>query len=169
MREELEAGFARLRSDYDELRKRRPGDQAVLRRCRDGDAVQLEGVFWRLVGQSRFPDKLPKSSIAMVVSAFPGAEHRLQRGFRFGRFMADLLDPQHDGDASRSLRFRELVRADDTTELCRRLRRLLRRAEGPVDWGVLGADIVQFDHPNSFIQRKWIQDFFSPLPEANRV
>ena len=154
--EELKRTITRLRQAYDVLSR---GDRAVLRRCRDGAAVRLEGTFWRLLGVAEVPPEVSRQALADLVAAFPAAAHRAQAGFRTGRFLRDLLDPKRDGSPTRSLRFRQLVRARDREELCGRLRRLLPRSDDAVDWGVVGVDVVFL---NDATRRRWVEEFFSP-------
>jgi CRISPR type I-E-associated protein CasB/Cse2 len=46
-----------------------------------------------------------------------------------------------------------------------RLRGILRLACGsgaPVDWGVLGVDILWFFAESGSVRRRWAQDFYAP-------
>lgn len=153
--------FERLRHAYDALSR---GDRAVLRRCKNGDAVQLEGQFWRLWSRAEMPEKFSPFVAAHIVSVYPAAEHKKRMDFRPGRFLADILDPHRDGTPSRGIRFRQLVRTADIGDLCKRLRRILAQSSAPVDWAILGSEIASF-HLNARVRRQWIQDFYTLVPE----
>jgi CRISPR type I-E-associated protein CasB/Cse2 len=46
------------------------------------------------------------------------------------------------------------------------LRRVLRLAcadKTPVDWGVLGVDILRFFADSDNVRRTWAQDFYAPI------
>ena len=66
-----------------------------------------------------------------------------------------------------ALRFRRLLSCRDRErdELDHRLRGVLRLAcadKAPVDWGVLGVDILWFFAESDSVRRRWAQDFYAP-------
>ena len=64
------------------------------------------------------------------------------------------------------LRFRRLLDSRDRDELDHRLRGILKLAAGdktPVDWGVLGVDILWFFAESDMVRRRWAQDFYAPI------
>jgi len=69
-----------------------------------------------------------------------------------------------DGDGP-ALRFRRLLDSRDRDELEHRLRGILKLASHdrvPVDWGVLGVDILWFFAGSDSVRRRWAQDFYAP-------
>jgi CRISPR type I-E-associated protein CasB/Cse2 len=156
---QLCASLRSLRRAYDALPR---GDVAVLRRCRTSDDVAVEGAFWR-IARSVTPRQ---AHLAHVVLLFPFAGHSEREGFSFGR----LLHRELGDDAGAALRFRRVVESRDRDELDHRLRGLLRLACGggaPVDWGVLGVDILWFFAESGAVRRRWAQDFYAP--SARRI
>ena len=151
-----------VRRAYDGLPK---GEKAVLKRCRSGGEIQLEGGFWRIASLA---PPLFRARLSHVVACFPAAD-QLQRvqGFRVGSFLRNALY-----GAKRTLKpgeavvFRRLLAADQMEDLVHYLRRALTHAGRPVDWGVLGRDVVFW---GDFVRRKWAQDFYSPLKEESHV
>lgn len=157
LREELRA--VRLR--YDDLRR---GETAPLRRCRTADEVVRERAYWRIGGALA----QGKHDLAHVVLLFPLAPQARPsaRPFTFGQFLRRQLG---DGDGA-ALRFRRLLASRDEDELDHRLRGVLRLAcadKTPVDWGVLGADILWFFAENDIVRRSWAQNFYAPLPRKD--
>lgn len=144
-----------VRARYDALER---GHVAQLRRCRAAAELQLQAVYWRIVGDA------PKSvrHVEHVVLMFPLARHRTNSKFAFGRF----LGAQLGDNAGAALRFRRLISVEDRDELDHRLRAILRLTAsggGPVDWGILGRDIVWFFAESDSTRRRWAQDFYAPL------
>lgn len=144
-----------VREQYDRLPR---GLTATLRRCHTEDDVALEGVYWR-IGGSLAHRRRP---FATVVLLFPLAPHRTKDSFAFGRHLR-----AHLGDSdSAALRFRRLLDCRSQDELAHRLRGVLKlasRDRAPVDWGVLGSDILSFFHESNFVRRRWAQDFYAPI------
>jgi CRISPR type I-E-associated protein CasB/Cse2 len=155
LREDLRA--VRLR--YDKLRR---GETAPIRRCRSAEEVAREGAYWRIGGALAHQ----KHDLTHVVLLFPLAPQMRpsDRPFTFGRFLRRKLG---DGDGA-ALRFRRLLASGDMDELDHRLRGVLRLAcadKTPVDWGILGADILWFFNENDHVRRAWAQNFYAPLPQ----
>lgn len=156
-----------VRARYDRLER---GQIAQLRRCRDADAVALEGAYWRVGGPLAYEQR----HLSQVVLLFPVVPHATpgERSFSFGRYLRRHLG---DGDGA-ALRFRRLLASRDRDELAHRLRGVLRLASSdraPVDWGVLGVDILWFFAESDGVRRRWAQDFYAPiardLPIASTV
>jgi CRISPR type I-E-associated protein CasB/Cse2 len=150
-----------VRRAYDALA---PGDRAVLRRCRDRDDVLLEGAFWQIVagvGSGRRP------RLATSVLLFAAAPQRRSTGrFRTGAFFRTELHPgKRTVKPAEATRFRQLLQSRDESELAHRLRRLLVHAGAPVDWGVLGLELVRWQ-PAGSVCRAWSQDFYAPLADT---
>jgi CRISPR type I-E-associated protein CasB/Cse2 len=144
-----------MRARYDKLPR---GDSAPLRRCRTAHDVEMEGVFWRIVGATK-----PIPNLAHVALLFPLAPQRSSAAFSFGRFLRGKI-----GDSSgAALRFRRLLDSRDRDDLDHRLRGMLRLAcaDGTaVDWGALGTDILWFFGERGSVRRRWAQDFYAPGP-----
>jgi CRISPR type I-E-associated protein CasB/Cse2 len=144
------------RKRYDGLAR---GQTASIRRCRTADEVALEGTYWRIGGsvahaQRNFPH---------VVLLFPLAPHAGRATFSFGRYLRRQLG---DGDGA-MLRVRRLLASRDRDELDHRLRGVMKLAGAngmPVDWGVLGRDILWFFAESDSVRRRWAQDFYAPPP-----
>lgn len=158
--DELRSEIRTVRERYDELRR---GKTAPLRRCRTAGDVVLEAVYWD-IGDSLAQEKRGYD-LPHVVLLFPLAlhTHSTDRAFSFGRFLRRHLG---EGDGA-ALRFRRLLASGDRDELDHRLRGILRLAcadKAPVDWGVLGADILWFFAESDNVRRRWAQDFYAPLP-----
>jgi len=148
------------RSIYDLLS---PGERSVLRRCKSADDVLLEGAFWRLV------EHVPRDerrAFAPVVSLFPVAPQtrRMNVPFRLGTHLRRLVSGKKTIRSQDALRFRQLVQSEDREEVVHRLRRLLTQVDGPVDWGVVGTDVIYW---SDVVRRRWTQDFFAPFKENN--
>jgi CRISPR type I-E-associated protein CasB/Cse2 len=141
-----------VRKRYDQLDR---GRTAPIRRCRAADEVALEGAYWRIgdaVAREQY--HLPH-----VVLSFPLATHATSEKFSFGRHLRKHLSD----NAGASLRFRRLVDSRDRDELDHRLRGILKLTAGePVDWGVLGVDILWFFAESGGVRRRWAQDFYAP-------
>lgn len=154
--EELREELLAVRRRYDELNR---GETAPLRRCQTADEVARERVYWRIGGSLA----QKRHDLAHVVLLFPLAPQarRSNRPFTFGQFLRRKLG---DGDGA-ALRFRRLLASNDRDELDHRLRGVLRLAcadKAPVDWGVLGTDILWFFAESDFVRRSWAQNFYAP-------
>jgi CRISPR type I-E-associated protein CasB/Cse2 len=158
LREALRA----VRSRYDALDR---GKTAQIRRCRTADDVALEGAYWR-IGEAL---AYAQGHLPHVVLLFPLAPQAVGVGerFSFGRYLRRQI-----GDSEgATLRFRRVLDSRDRDELDHRLRGILRLAAGdrtPLDWGVLGIDILWFFAESDSVRRRWAQDFYAPtLQEAS--
>lgn len=143
-----------VRRRYDGLDR---GKTAAIRRCRSADDVALEGAYWRL-GEAVAREQ---SHLPHVVLLFPLASHTTKDRFSFGGHLRTQLGDR----AGATLRFRRLLGSRDRDELDHRLRGLLKLAGGdrsPVDWGILGTDILWFFAESGNVRRRWAQDFYAP-------
>jgi CRISPR type I-E-associated protein CasB/Cse2 len=153
-----------VRARYDKLPR---GDIAVLRRCRTAEEIAVEGIYWHIGG----PLAQRQRHLSHVVLLFPLAPQSASDRFSFGRFLSRELG---DTDGAK-LRFRRLLASRDRQELDHRMRAILRLAcadKAPVDWGVLGKDILWFLSESGDTRRRWAQDFYAPtsdLPAATSV
>lgn len=147
-----------VRRKYDLLDR---GTTAPIRRCRTADEVALEGAFWRIGGDIAHQQR----AVASVVLHFPIVPHRDRANFSFGGY----LHARIAKSASGTLRFRRLLDSRDRDELDHRLRGILRLAasdRSPVDWGVLGRDILWFFGEGGHVRRRWAQEFYAPRVDA---
>ena len=143
-----------MRRRYDQLAR---GQTAPIRRCRTADEVALEGIYWRIGDALAHQNK----HLPHVVLLFPLVSHKPNDGFSFGRYLRTQIS---SGDTAQ-LRFRRLLDSRDRDELDHRLRGLLKLAASggaPVDWGVLGTDILWFFAESDRVRRRWAQDFYAP-------
>ncbi|CAN5192468.1 hypothetical protein BH09MYX1_BH09MYX1_46300 [soil metagenome] len=151
----LQDAIRAVRRRYDELDR---GKTAPLRRCRAADEVAVEGAYWR-IGESLAREQW---NLAHVVLLFPLAPHVTREKFSFGRYLRSQIG---DGDNG-VLRVRRVLDSRDRDELDHRLRGVLKLASGdktPVDWGVLGTDILWFFAESDNVRRRWAQDFYAPI------
>lgn len=152
---ELCADLRAVRGRYDKLPR---GDRASLRRCRTADEIALEGTYWRIGGLlAQRQVHLPH-----VVLLFPLAPQATHERFSLGGF----LNRRLGSSSGAALRFRRLLDSRDRDDLDHRLRGLLRLAcadQAPVDWGVLGTDILWFFAESDAVRRRWAQDFYAPV------
>lgn len=143
---------ARMR--YDQLSQ---GHCAHIRRCKTASDLLVEGSYWRIGGALAHEEQY----LPHVVLLFPFASHVRHDRFSFGCYLhAHLGNP---GGAT--FRFRRLLDSRDGPELDRQLRaimRLVTRARAPVDWGVVGTDILDFYVKRNEVRRRWAQDFYAP-------
>lgn len=145
-----------VRRRYDQLDR---GQTASIRRCRVADEIALERIYWQIgreVAQQQW-------HLTHVVLLFPLAPHATSAkfSFSFGRYLRKQIG---DGD-SMALRIRRLLDSRDRDELDHRLRSVLKLASGdktPVDWGVLGTDILWFLADSDNVRRRWARDFYAP-------
>jgi len=155
--DELREDLRAVRGRYDDLGR---GETAPLRRCRTAEEVARERAYWRIGGALAHE----KHDLAHVVLLFPLAPQVRPSGrpFTFGQFLRRYLG---DGDGA-ALRFRRLLASADKDDLDHRLRGVLRLAcadKAPVDWGVLGADILWFFAEGDKVRRSWAQNFYAPI------
>ncbi len=151
---ELREAVRGVRRRYDQLDR---GTTAPIRRCRTADDVALEGAYWRSGAEQASKER----HLPHVVLLFPLVPHATSEKFSFGRYLRRQLG---DSDGA-ALRFRRLLDSRDRDELDHRLRRVLRLAatdRAPVDWGVLGVDILWFLAEGGSVRRRWAQDFYTP-------
>ena len=153
-RNSLVAAICEVRQCYDQLDR---GKIARLRRCHSAKEVELEGTYWRIGGELAHQRK----RLSHVVLQFPLAAHTNSARFQFGTYLRHNLD---DNDGA-TLRFRRLLASRDNEELDHRLRGILKlagRDRAPINWGLLGKDILNFLHEDDFVRRQWSQNFYAP-------
>lgn len=148
-----------VRRAFDQLPR---GEQAQLRRCRSAAELVLERAYWRVVsGHAQL------KNLEHVVLLFPAGGQRTQPRFSVGRYLRVRLGDE-DGAA---LRFRRLLACRDHGELDHRMRGILRLVdanEAPVDWGVLGVDLLWFFLDSDNVRPRWAQDFYAPSASSSQ-
>jgi CRISPR type I-E-associated protein CasB/Cse2 len=153
LREALRA----VRRRYDALER---GKTAQIRRSRTADDIALEGSYWR-IGETLAHTQRRLPHVVLLFPFAPQVKNARER-FSFGRYLRT-----HIGDSEgATLRFRRLIDSRDPDDLDHRLRGILRLAasdHAPVDWGVLGTDILWFFAESDSVRRRWAQDFYAPL------
>ncbi len=161
--DELATSIRDIRARFDALDR---GEVAHVRRSRSARELVLEPVYWRVVGDVSARHAEIAAHGAHVVLLFPYAKHRAHPRFATGRYFRDHLG---DGDGA-ALRFRRLLACESREELDHRMRGVLRLVAGegaPVDWGVLGRDLLWFFAESNRVRRDWAQDFYAPLRTAD--
>jgi len=158
---ELIGHMRAVREAYDALSR---GDRAVLRRCRNEEELVLDGIYWQIAGHA---DREAQRCLPCIVLCYPAAKQlKNPARFRLGTMFRRSLHPGakvvRAGDA---IRFRQLLAARDRSELAHRLRRLLKQAGVPVDWGTIGCDVHYW---GANVRRRWAQDFYAPDTEEEQ-
>jgi len=91
---------------------------------------------------------------ATLFGAFP--QHRV------GRSLGAAFRPLKQKSESMEARFVALLNAhpDDLDDHLRHAVSLLKANEQPLDWFQLFQDLLQWDHPDGYIQLRWARDFY---------
>lgn len=91
---------------------------------------------------------------ATLFGAFP--QHR------GGRSLGAAFRPLKQKSDSMEARFVALLNAhpDDLDDHLRHAVSLLKANEQPLDWFQLFQDLLQWDHPDGYIQMRWARDFY---------
>lgn len=92
--------------------------------------------------------------IAALFGEFP--QHRK------GRYFGKAFRPLKKESDSMESRFIALLNAhpDDLSDHLRHAIRLLKANEQPLDWFQLFEDLLQWDHPEGYVQLRWARDFY---------
>lgn len=163
-RDDAMAQMRAARREYDQGLS--PGDRAVLRRCREPAEIMLEAAFWRLAANAR---DIAPSHLAPVVLLFAACDAARPDGRPFGRYLNRHLTRGKKVSPGAALRVRRLLASPDIEVLTARLRRLLASIGAPIDWGVLGADLNQWQRSSRSadeVLRQWAQHFYAPMFET---
>lgn len=91
---------------------------------------------------------------ATLFGAFP--QHRK------GRSLGAAFRPLKQKSDSMETRFVALLNAhpDDLDDHLRHAVNLLEASEQPLDWFRLFEDLLQWDHPDGYVQLRWARDFY---------
>ncbi len=92
--------------------------------------------------------------IATLFAVFPQQREGLSMGAAFC--------PLKQKSDTMEARFVALINAhsDDLDDYLRHTVNLLKSYEQPFDWFKLFEDLLQWDHPEGFVQLKWAHDFY---------
>ena len=138
-----------------------PGDRARLKRCSGrsmGESTEVLGLFFRLIGPGVAPWQ--EETLFLVATLFPLAEPA-----QIGSLGASLARARTASNASGlDRRVERLLDADDA-QLPFRLRQaihLLHSQRVGVEWSRLAADLLQWNHPDRYVQKEWARAYFSP-------
>jgi len=142
-----------IRDQWDDLAE---SERQSLMRCFDAQAILNDRTFWKIAAS--VPDA-HRLRIAHLVACFPAAEQLADpTGFKPGAFLREALHPGRDRvEPAEANRYRQLVQARDVDELVPRLKKILGAADRPVDWGVLGRDMLAWSDK---VRKVWDRDFF---------
>jgi CRISPR system Cascade subunit CasB len=107
----------------------------------------------------------PRKALYLAAGLF--AEHQKhQPGRPFARVLAEVK--QERGSESLEQRFLALLDADED-QIAYRLRQNVRLAsEHPFDWVQFTKGLLNWFHPDRFVQVKWARDYFGGLKEEEK-
>lgn len=146
------------------------GGRARLRRNAGmslGEVRSAMGLFYRLL-----PPRVSEShqeKYFMVATLFPlcestGAGTETKGPRNLGATLKSARDDNYRNGLDRRM---EALLESDSEQLRFRLRqavRFARSARVPVDWGQLLSDVLDWDHPEKFVQRRWAEAYFGEEP-----
>lgn len=150
------------------------GDRARLRRVDSPDDVLLTSAFSRFLAEmpddwSR-PAQLPASALVAAIVA------QVKGNVDTASFAAQLATPKEGGDKPRmsELRFQQLQKSQDPTEVYRRLLRAVRMLDGNVNILSITNDILHWMYeyrkgvdrnPQHRLAFCWASDYYRALPK----
>lgn len=146
------------------LQRLNAGDRARLKRSAGrplDEATQCLGLFYRLlpyggVAQAHEP------TYWLVAALFPLADETSHGSF--GDALRRARSPRYRKGLDRRV---EALLDSDPAQLPHRLAqavRFLHSQRVPINWRSLLEDLLQWEHPNRFVQKKWARAYFS-LPQ----
>lgn len=156
----------------------KPGERARLRRAESPDDVLLSEPFFNFLQKMpetwSEPGHLPASALVAAVLAHANAHEKGQ--YETISFAAQLATPKDSGDKPRmsELRFQQLQKSHDPTELFRRLLRAVRMLDRNVNMLSLANDILHWMHeyrkgvdrnPQNRLAFCWACDYYRALPK----
>jgi len=144
------------------------GARARLRRSagkRLDEARGVLGLFYRALPPGVPPSR--QEAYFMIGTLYPLAESGGNHSFG-----ATLHAARTEMNARGLDRRVETLLDADAGQLAFRLRQAVRFAQAnrvPVNWTQLLRDVLQWDHPAGFVQRKWAEAYFGNLPAKTRA
>jgi len=141
-----------------------PGAMAALRRSLAFEPGTYAKSF-PYVEPFVFGDGWTRKALYLAAGLF--AEHQKHKPNRpFARVLAEVK--QERGSESLEQRFLALLDADED-QIAYRLRQNVRLAgEQPFDWVRLTKDLLNWFHPDRFVQVSWARDYFGGLKEEGK-
>lgn len=143
----------------------RPGERARFKRNAGKTLVESQqgtmGLFYRLLpaGVARYQEETYFLTATLYPLADDGGKGSLGHALRRAR--------QGDNTAGLDRRIEILLDADES-QLPFRLRQALRYLAAKqvrVNWSVLLADLLNWQHPQRFVQERWARDYFTDAQE----
>lgn len=169
---EVPGKSARDVSPVDEFVRRLEGlDVGAKARLRRNAGLKLEesrdvfGIFYRLL-----PPGVPERNqwaYFLVATLYPIAESGHN-----GNFGATLRKAQSENNSAGLDRRVETLLDSDSEQLAFRLRQAVRFAKSnrvPVNWRQLLLDLLQWEHPSRYVQRRWAEAYFGETRRTNDI
>lgn len=153
-RQRYEIAGRAFKAAYDALPK---GDRASLRH----DHVDLQKSFWTCLGASRKAAGLQLSTPELetvFTHAIPlfALKHLQGANPKHGKNLGELL--QHPDLTAR--RVESVMSESNLATLCEQVESVSTIAKLQLDYGVLIADLIEFDHDSGSIRRKWARSLY---------
>jgi len=159
-----------LRRIYDDDHLCRRADRNAMRSLRMSSEILTEGAFWKLqtlansTHEREYQESLQPSPlfIGPVVLCFPSCKASTD-GVSLGKFLQHLKGKESEQTTSRDLHFRRLLASRDVDDLIHQLRRILKQIDRPVDWGMVFADLFdwQREKARDRVKQRWAEDFYT--------
>jgi CRISPR system Cascade subunit CasB len=148
-----------VKTFIDQLEKLNPGDRAKLKRNAGktmSEARDALGLFYRLLPHGIQAHQ--ESIYFLVATLFPLADSGGS-----GNLGSELFRAQSSKNEKGLDRRMEVLLDADASQLSYRLRRAiayLRSCRVPVNWYQLLEDLLQWNHPDRYIQQRWARSYF---------
>ncbi|MCW1970179.1 MAG: type I-E CRISPR-associated protein Cse2/CasB [Anaerolineae bacterium] len=145
------------------LRTLRPGDRAQLKRSAGmslSEATQVIGLFYRLLPLGVAVYNEPH--YFLIATLFPLTDEGGQGNF--GIALRHIRPKTKSSERNPLDRRVEILLDADATQFPFRLRqalRLLKSKDVKVNWQSLAEDILNWGHPNRFVQKNWAKAYFA--------
>ena len=165
---ETTASTDRIEQFVQRLEQLDVGGRARLRRCagkRLEEATDVLGLFYRLAPPFE-PGRERQEAYFLIATLFPLAESDRGRHRNLG---ATLRAARNEGNAAGLDRRMEVLLDADREQLPFRLRQVVRLAQSHrvgINWPQLLRDVIQWSHPDRFVQRQWAEAYFAERPAA---
>lgn len=147
------------------LRALDAGDRAKLKRDAGKTLAEAQslGLFYRLLPYGLYPAQ--EETYFLVATLYPLAEEGHEG--TLGDALRRARTPKNAKGLNRRV---EILLDSDATQLPFRLRqaiRLLKSNEVKVNWQRLLEDLLQWDHPQRFVQKQWARAYFALSEKSN--
>ncbi|WP_127958184.1 type I-E CRISPR-associated protein Cse2/CasB [Serratia microhaemolytica] len=150
-----------------------PQDNALAARLRRGDNPATEYQCWDTlaafgVNLEHEPERL---AFALIAAAVARSKQSANGELKIGQAIARAFD-EGSKSSQAEARLRRLLACQDSEEVCRILRPLLRllqsRVMQPIDYAALLTDLVKFHSAAARIKASWAQQFYSKLDQESQ-